>query len=218
MKFFAECITPDLNVLIEKNEKTGEKNTYIEGIFAQSEVENRNKRIYPKPILEKAIGSYVKEFVQTGRSVGEMEHPEGPQINLERISHRITNLEFKGNDVYGKALILNTPMGNIAKGLIEGGVKLGVSTRGVGSVSTKNGKTYVKEDFILGAVDIVQDPSAHQAFVEGIMEGREYFMEGNQLVERTVDQIKKTIHNTPSKKMVEAQIKAFSDFLKVIKS
>ena len=137
----------------------------------QAEQENRNKRIYPKNVLSEATAKYVKEQVKTGRAVGELNHPEGPQINLDKVSHRITSLKFEGNDVVGKALILDTPMGKIVKGLVEGGVKLGVSSRGMGTVERRENKSYVKDDFILNTIDIVQDPSAPSAFVEGIMEG-----------------------------------------------
>ena len=151
--------------------KNGVKETYIEGVFMQAEKENRNKRIYPIDVLKPATEKYIKEQVNTGRACGELNHPEGPQINLDKVSHRITELKFEGNNVVGKALVLNTPMGKIVKGLVEGGCKLGVSSRGMGTVEQKEGKTFVKNDFVLATVDIVQDPSAPSAFVEGIMEG-----------------------------------------------
>ena len=161
---------------ITEAKENGEKDVYIEGIFMQAEKQNRNNRIYPKEVLEGATKKYVKEQVSTGRAVGELNHPEGPQINLDKVSHRITELKFKGDDVVGKALILDTPMGKIVKGLVEGGCKLGVSSRGMGTVEQKEGKTYVKDDFVLATVDIVQDPSAPSAFVEGIMEGVEWIL------------------------------------------
>ena len=166
MKLITEHLDSNLEFLIEKDEK-GNKNTYIEGVFMQAEQKNRNNRIYPKNVLTEACDKYVKEQVKTGRAVGELNHPEGPAINLDKVSHRITELNWDGNDVVGKALILNTPMGNIVKGLIEGGCKLGVSSRGMGTVESRNSKTYVKSDFMLSTVDIVQDPSAPEAFVNG---------------------------------------------------
>ena len=160
----------------------GKKKHVIEGIFMQAEQENRNKRMYPGKVLKEAVSRYVTEQVSKGRAVGELNHPDGPQINLDKVSHRITQLEWKGNDVIGKALILDTPMGQIVKGLLEGGCQLGVSSRGMGTVSTKGSKTVVNPDFRLSTVDIVQDPSAPNAFVDGIMEGVEYFYEGNEIV------------------------------------
>ena len=140
----------------------------------QAEMKNRNGRIYPKSVMEKAVGKYVKEQVETGRAVGELNHPQGPTINLDKVSHLITELSWDGNNILGKAKILDTPMGKIAQGLMEGGVQLGVSSRGMGSLVQRGGKNYVGEDFQLATVDIVQDPSAHNAFVNGIMEGAEW--------------------------------------------
>jgi hypothetical protein len=170
--------------------------------------------------LQDAVSRFVAEQVSTGRAVGELNHPEGPQINLDKVSHRITELTWKGNDVYGKALILNTPMGQIVKGLLDGGVKLGVSSRGMGSVESKNGKTYVKEDFSLATIDIVQDPSAPSAFVEGIMESVDWIFDGKKYVANKVDRMNeqlKKIKATKSKEFyAEAQVKAFEQFLKEI--
>ena len=152
-------------------DKNGEKNTFLQGVFMQAEQKNRNGRIYPKETLFKAVEKYINEQVKTGRAVGELDHPAGPQINLDKVSHKITRLEFDGDNVVGKAQVLNTPMGKIVEGLIEGGVKLGVSSRGMGTVENRKGATYVNDDYMLSTVDIVQDPSAQGAFVDGIMEG-----------------------------------------------
>lgn len=191
----------------------GDKKYIIEGIFMQAEQKNRNGRIYPKAILESAVDRYVKEYVSKGRAVGELNHPEGPAINLDKVSHRITDLRWDKNDVYGKALILNTPMGNIAKGLLEGGCQLGVSSRGMGSVSQSEGVSKVNDDFILATVDIVQDPSAPSAFVNGIMEGVEYFYKGNEIVAVAADKAATKIKKLSTKKLAEQQAKIFKDFL-----
>lgn len=191
----------------------GDKKYIIEGIFMQAEQKNRNGRIYPKAILESAVDRYVKEYVSKGRAVGELNHPEGPAINLDKVSHRITELRWDKNDVYGKALILNTPMGNIAKGLLEGGCQLGVSSRGMGSVSQSEGVSKVNDDFILATVDIVQDPSAPSAFVNGIMEGVEYFYKGNEIVAVAADKAASKIKKLSTKKLAEQQAKIFKDFL-----
>ena len=198
-------------------EGTGpERKYFIEGVFMQAEKQNRNNRIYPRAILRDAVSRFVAEQVSTGRAVGELNHPDGPQINLDKVSHRITELRWQNDDVYCKALVFNTPMGMIVKGLLDGGVKLGVSSRGMGSVESRGGKTYVKEDFSLATVDIVQDPSAPSAFVEGIMEGVEFFKNGNEIVARKVEKIKKTISRTSKNQLAEAQEREFTRFLSEI--
>ncbi len=174
MKLIAEFTDKDLGYSITEDKKTGKKNVFIEGVFMSAELKDRNGRIYTKAVLEKAVEKYNQEQVITGRAVGELNHPEGPSINLDKVSHRITELKWDGNDVRGKALVLDTPMGQIVKGLVEGGVQLGVSSRGMGSLEQKNGANYVKDDFMLNTVDIVQDPSAQNAFVNGIFEGVEW--------------------------------------------
>lgn len=194
-------------------EKNGKTNVYIEGVFMQAEKENRNKRIYPRSVLESACDKYVKEQVKTGRAVGELNHPEGPTINLDKVSHRITELKWQGDDVVGKALILDTPMGKIVKGLVDGGCKLGVSSRGMGTVENRNAKTYVKDDFILSTVDIVQDPSAPSAFVEGIMEGVEWVWENGFLKPQQIEEYETEIKKVPLGRISEAQERIFSDFL-----
>jgi hypothetical protein len=191
----------------------GEKNVFIEGIFMQAEQQNRNKRIYPKAVLKAATDRYVKEQVKTGRACGELNHPEGPAINLDKVSHRITELNWEGNNVVGKALVLDTPMGKIVKGLVEGGCKLGVSSRGMGTVEQKEGKTYVKDDFVLSTVDIVQDPSAPSAFVEGIMEGVEWIWENGLLKPQQIEEYETEINKVPLGRVSEAQERIFNDFL-----
>ena len=174
---------------------------------------NKNKRIYPKEVLQKATEKYVKEQVKTGRAVGELNHPDGPSINLDKVSHRITELKFEGNNVVGKALVLDTPMGSIVKGLVDGGVKLGVSSRGMGTVENKNGQTFVKDDFVLSTVDIVQDPSAPQAFVNGIMEGVDWIYENGLLKPQQIEKYETEIRKASSSELLEAQKRVFSDFL-----
>jgi len=210
-----KLITEHLDTLeyITEAKDNGEKNVFIEGIFMQAEQQNRNKRIYPKAVVESACGKYVKEQVKTGRAVGELNQPEGPAINLDKVSHRITELNWDGNNVVGKALILDTPMGKIVKGLVEGGCKLGVSSRGMGTVEQKEGKTYVKDDFVLSTVDIVQDPSAPSAFVEGIMEGVEWIWENGLLKPQQIEEYETEINKVPLGRVSEAQERIFNDFL-----
>ena len=211
MKLITEHLE-SVQYITEANEK-GEKNVFIEGVFMQAEKENRNKRIYPKNVLTEATAKYVKEQVKSGRAVGELNHPEGPQINLDKVSHRITDLKWEGNDVVGKALILDTPMGKIVKGLVEGGVKLGVSSRGMGTVERRENKTYVKDDFILNTVDIVQDPSAPSAFVEGIMEGVEWVWDNGLLKPQQIEEYETEIRKASSDRLAEAQENVWQDFL-----
>ena len=172
MKLITENIE-EVKLLTE--EKDGQKHLYIEGVFLQSEVRNRNGRVYPFSVLEKEVGRYNEEYVTKGRALGELGHPDGPTVNLDRVSHRITSLKAEGNNFVGKARILDTPMGNIAKSLLGEGVKLGVSSRGMGSIDKREDANYVMDDFMLAtAADIVADPSAPDAFVNGIMEGKEW--------------------------------------------
>ena len=212
MKLISEYVSNNLNVLTEAK-KNGDKSYVIEGVFMQAEKKNRNGRVYEKKILESALKKYVDEQVSQGRAVGELNHPEGPTVNLDKVSHKITNLEFQGNDVYGKASILKTPMGKIVEGLLEGGVKLGVSSRGMGTLENKGGTMYVKNDFMLASVDIVQDPSAPSAFVNGVMEGVEWIWNNGILQPQEIEKIETEIKRTPSKHLAEAEIKAFKNFL-----
>jgi len=211
MKFIVEHLEQELSYLTE--EKNGKKQTFIEGVFMQADKLNKNKRIYPKEVLSKATNKYIKEQVSKGRAVGELNHPDGPAINLDKVSHRITELKFEGNNVVGKALVLDTPMGNIVKGLVNGGVKLGVSSRGMGTVENKNGQTVVKDDFVLATVDIVQDPSAPEAFVDGIMEGVEWIYESGVFKPQQIEKYETEIRKASSSELAEAQVRVFSDFL-----
>ena len=212
MKLISEYVDNNLQVIEEKT-KSGAKQLVIEGVFMQAEQKNRNGRVYEKEILQAAVDKYVKEQVSQGRAVGELDHPAGPQINLDKVSHKITKLKFEGNDVYGKASILKTPMGKIVEGLLEGGVKLGVSSRGMGTLANKNGTMYVKDDFMLASVDIVQDPSAPSAFVNGVMEGVDWIWNNGILQPQEIEKIETEIKRTPAKHLAEAEIKAFKNFL-----
>ena len=195
-------------------DKDGKKNIFIEGIFMQAEKKNRNGRIYPKETLFGAVEKYVSEQVKPGRAVGELDHPEGPTINLDKVSHKITELKFNGNDVVGKAQILKTPMGQIVEGLIEGGVKLGVSSRGMGTVeNAQGGINVVKDDYILATVDIVQDPSAQEAFVNGIMEGVEWIWENGILKPQQLEKYETEVRKASSAEVASVQEKVFTDFL-----
>lgn len=217
MKLISEFVENDIECIVEAKEN-GEKNYVIEGVFAQADKKNRNGRIYPKPIMEKAVDTYVENQVSKKRAVGELNHPEGPTVNLDKVSHLITDLKFEGNDVVGKAQILDTPMGQIVKGLLEGGVQLGVSTRGMGSLESKNGVMYVKDDFILATVDIVQDPSAPEAFVNGIMEGVDWVWNNGILEPQAIEDIETEIKQAPIAHQPEVQIREFKNFLSLIKS
>jgi len=210
MKLITEHNDQQLEYITEEDKKTGKKNLIIEGIFMQADQKNRNGRIYTKEVLESAVNKYKNDQVSKGRAVGELNHPEGPTINLDKVSHKITELNFEGKNVIGKATVLNTPMGQIAQGLIEGGVRLGVSSRGMGSLETKNGINYVKPDFMLNAVDIVQDPSAPDAYVNGIMEGVEWILENGTFKRQEIEKLETEIKLAPSP---AKQMKAFKDFL-----
>ena len=211
MKLISEFHDQNLEVLTE--EKNGKKSFTIQGIFAQAESKNRNGRIYEKAIMEKAIDKYTGEQVSKGRAVGELNHPEGPTVNLDKVSHKIDELVFEGDDVMGKATVLDTPMGNIVKGLLEGGVQLGVSTRGMGSLEQRSDAMYVKNDFILNAIDIVQDPSAPGAFVNGIMEGVEWVWDNGLLKAQDVERAKHNIQKASSKQLEEVKLNEFKNLL-----
>jgi len=211
MKLIAEY-TESVGYLTEKKEDGG-KNHFIEGVFMQADQKNRNGRIYPKKIMEGAVDKYVNEQVKTGRAVGELNHPDGPTINLDKVSHRITALEWDGNNVVGKAQILNTPMGKVVQGLLEGGVRVGVSSRGMGTLEQRDGVNYVKDDFMLNTVDIVQDPSAPDAFVNGIMEGVEWVWNNGILVAEEIEAYETEIKKATPAVQPELQMKIFKDFL-----
>jgi hypothetical protein len=200
-------------VIIEENEK-GQKEYFIEGIFMQSEIKNRNGRVYPKEVMQKEVKRYVKEFVEKDRAFGELGHPEGPTINLDKVSHMITKLEEDGNNYVGRAKILSTPNGQIVRNLIDDGAKLGVSSRGLGSLEQKGGAQYVKDDFQLAtAGDIVADPSAPEAFVNGIMEGTEWVYENGLLTARQFDQMRDEIRSAKSNKLEEVTIRQWKRFV-----
>ena len=216
MKLIAEYTEDNLEILTE--EKNGKKTYAIEGIFMQAEAKNRNGRIYPKGVMESAVNKYNIEQVQKGRAVGELNHPEGPTVNLDKVSHKIENLDWQGNDVVGKATILETPMGQIVKGLLDGGVKLGVSTRGMGSLQRGQDAMIVKDDFLLNAVDIVQDPSAPSAFVNGVMEGVEWVWNNGMIEAQTIEKMETEIKKAPRADLYETQVREFKNFLSLLKS
>jgi hypothetical protein len=214
MKLIAEHVQ-DVEYIIE--DKSGSKSMKIRGIFMQSEQKNRNGRVYPFNVLEKEVKRYNEEFIKQGRAFGELGHPDGPTVNLDRVSHMITRLEPDGKNFMGEAKLLSTPMGEIAKALISDGGKLGVSSRGMGSLESRNGVNYVKDDFYLAtAADIVADPSAPQAFVEGIMEGREWIWNNGLLKEVAVNEIKEDIEKGARAKQTKYQALAFAKFFKSI--
>ena len=212
MKLITEYVEQNIETICEQK-KDGSKDYFIEGVFMQSNKKNRNGRIYEKASLEKAVEKYVVEQVKQGRAVGELNHPEGPTVNLDKVSHKINDLHWQGNDVVGKASILKTPMGKIVEGLLEGGVKLGVSSRGMGSLVQKNGASYVGDDFMLATVDIVQDPSAPSAFVNGVMEGVEWVWDNGLIRQQDIEAIETEIKRAPRKDLQEAEIRAFKNFL-----
>ena len=217
MKLIAEFTENNLEVLTEENDN-GEKTYAIEGIFMQAETKNRNGRIYPREVMNKAVGKYINEQVSKGRAVGELNHPDGPTVNLDKVSHKIENLQWEGNDVVGKATILETPMGKIVKGLLDGGVCLGVSTRGMGSLKNGNDAMVVQPDFMLNAVDIVQDPSAPSAFVNGVMEGVEWVWNNGIIEAQTIEQMETEIKKTPRSDLYETQVREFKNFLSLLKT
>jgi hypothetical protein len=201
MKLISE-ITEDVSVLTELSEETGKKSFFIEGIFMQGNLKNRNGRVYPSEVLEKEMRRYQKDFIETKRALGELGHPDGPQINGERVSHLITQMKREGNDFYGKAKILSTPMGEIVKTFLDEGIRCGVSTRGLGSVKQVNGIMEVQPDFHLATVDIVTDPSAPNAFVNGIMENTEFYYDvasSNWIAQRPVEEVIEEIQETVEK-------------------
>jgi hypothetical protein len=211
MKLIAEEVT---NVRFIIEEVNGKKEHFIEGIFMQSEKKNRNGRVYPKDILAKEAARYNTEYVQKNRAFGELGHPDSPTINLDRVSHMITKLYPDGNNFIGKAKILDTPNGKIVKSLLDGGATLGVSTRGVGSLKPQNGYQVVQDDFHLAtAADIVADPSAPDAFVRGIMEGREWILDGTGWKEIDYDYARKQIKEASRDEIEAVALKLFENFM-----
>ena len=214
MKLISESIE-DVDYLIEDDD-SGKKNYRIRGPFLQAEIKNRNGRIYPMPILAKEVARYNKEYIQKNRAFGELGHPDGPTVNLERVSHLITNLYPDGNNFIGEAKIMDTPYGKIVKNLIDEGAKLGVSSRGMGSLVPQRGAHVVKDDFYLAtAADIVADPSAPNAFVEGIMEGKEWVWDNGAVKEMDIDAYKKELNMKYQRSQAreEKAIEIFENFM-----
>jgi hypothetical protein len=212
MKLITEQIE-DVKILTE--EKDGKKLLYIEGVFLQSELKNRNGRMYPFEVLSREVERYTEEYVKPKRALGELGHPDGPTINLDRVSHRIVSLHAEGHNFIGKAQILDTPMGNIAKSLLGEGVQLGVSSRGMGSIDKREDISIVRDDFFLTtAADIVADPSAPDAFVNGIMEGKEWIWDNGILKEAKVDKYRRYMDEATRHTMEERTLKVFEDFLR----
>ena len=211
MKLITETIE-DVKVITEG--KGDSKKLYIEGVFLQSELKNRNGRMYPFSVLEKEVNRYNEEYVKTKRALGELGHPDGPTVNLDRVSHRITDLRAEGNNFMGKAQILDTPMGKIAKNLLEEGVQLGVSSRGMGSIDKREDCNVVMDDFMLAtAADIVADPSAPDAFVNGIMEGKEWVWDNGILKESKVAKYQRYMSESTRAELEERTLKVFENFL-----
>ena len=212
MKLITETIE-DVQVITEG--KGDSKKLYIEGVFLQSELKNRNGRMYPFSVLQKEVNRYNEEYIKTSRALGELGHPDGPTVNLDRVSHRIVSLAEDGTNFRGKAQILDTPMGKIASSLLGEGVKLGVSSRGMGSIDKREDVNVVMDDFMLAtAADIVADPSAPDAFVNGIMEGKEWIWANGLIKESEIAHIKRGLDNAPSSKVLEERkLSAFSQFL-----
>ncbi len=211
MKLITETIE---NVEVITEGKGADKKLYIEGVFLQSEIKNRNGRMYPFSVLEKEVNRYNEEYIKSSRALGELGHPDGPTVNLDRVSHRITSLKAEGNNFIGKAQIMNTPMGNIAKALLEDGVQLGVSSRGMGSIDKREDCNVVMDDFMLAtAADIVADPSAPDAFVNGIMEGKEWAWDNGILKETKVAKYQQYMSEATRKNLEERTLRVFNDFL-----
>ena len=217
MKLISEQWCDNINYLVEQDPKTGKDHVFIEGIMLQTEVKNKNGRIYPKEIMQKEVKRYTKEYINEKRAYGELGHPEGPTINLERTSHLIQSLKESGNNFVGKAKILSTPMGEIVKNLLADGARLGVSSRGMGSLkasSEKGGVQMVQSDFQLAtAADIVADPSAPDAFVNGVMEGVEWIWDNGVIKAQKIEEYKHSIRRAKTHKLQETKLKVFKSFL-----
>ena len=213
MKLISEEIN-NAEYIVEEKEN-GKKDYKIRGVFMQGDIKNRNGRIYPKDVLMKEVANYNKKFVDENRAFGELGHPDGPTVNLERVSHLVTSLKPDGSDVLGEARILETPMGKIVKTLMDEGTKLGVSSRGMGSLDERNGAKYVRDDFYLAAAaDIVADPSAPNAFVEGVMEGKEWVWNNGSLIEAHVAEVKKRFDVKKRQRQANMEALEFAKFLK----
>ena len=210
MKLITE-MNENISYLVENSE--GKKKFTIEGVFMQSDTVNRNGRVYPKTILENEVNRYSNKYVKENRALGELNHPSGPTVNLDKVSHLITNLAMEGKDVVGKAKLLETPCGLIAQNLLEAGVKLGVSSRGMGSLKENRGYKEVQKDFMLSAVDIVADPSAPNAFVNGIMEGVEWVWDNGVLKQVNIESYQNIIKKTSSRNLEKTKLKIFENFM-----
>ncbi len=213
MKLIKE-FNESINYLTEDTKDKNKPNVFIEGVFLQSDLQNKNGRIYPKEIMQREVNRYIKENVDTKRAYGELGHPEGPTVNLDRVSHMIVSLKEDGNNYIGKAKIMDTPMGRIVKELISEGAQLGVSSRGLGSLKERNGINEVQDDFMLAtAADIVADPSAPDAFVSGIMEGKEWVFVNGKWTEQDIEEAKSTISRANIADLEEEKMQVFSNFL-----
>ena len=217
MKLISEQWDDNVDYIVEEDPKTGKKSVYIEGIMLQTEIKNKNGRIYPKAIMQKEVKRYTKNFINQKRAYGELGHPEGPTINLERTSHLITELKEDGNNFVGRAKILSTPMGEIVKSLLADGARLGVSSRGMGSLkssNTKDGVQMVQSDFQLAtAADIVADPSAPDAFVNGVMEGVEWIWDNGVFKSQKIEEYKNSIRRAKAHKLQDVKLNVFKSFL-----
>ena len=215
MRLISENFVDNVEYITEQDEKTGKKNYKLKGVFMQSEIKNRNGRVYPFEVLDKEVKRYNKEFIDENRAYGELGHPEGPTVNLDKVSHMVTSLKPDGKNFIGEAKVMSTPMGNIVKNIMDDGGKLAVSSRGMGSLEQKNGANYVKDDFYLAtAADIVADPSAPNAFVDGIMEGKEWVWNNGLLQEQEVAEIKNEMERNIRSRKANYQALAFAKFLK----
>jgi len=214
MKLISEHFSNDVEYITEALED-GKKNYKLKGVFLQAEIKNRNGRVYPMEILEKEVARYNEEFIKENRAYGELGHPDGPTVNLDKVSHMVTSLEVDGKNFIGEAKVMSTPMGNIVKNIMDDGGKLAVSSRGMGSLSKRNGANYVNDDFYLAtAADIVADPSAPNAFVEGIMEGKEWVWNNGLLQEQEVAELKDEMERNIRSRKANYQALAFAKFLK----
>jgi len=215
MRLISENFVDNVEYITEQDEKTGNKNYKLKGVFMQSEIKNRNGRVYPFEVLDKEVKRYNKEFIEQNRAYGELGHPDGPTVNLDKVSHMVTSLQPDGKNFIGEAKVMGTPMGNIVKNIMDDGGKLAVSSRGMGSLEQKNGANYVKDDFYLAtAADIVADPSAPNAFVDGIMEGKEWVWNNGLLQEQEVAEIKNEMERNIRSRKANYQALAFAKFLK----
>ncbi len=214
MKLISENFSDEVEYITEEKED-GKKNYKLKGVFMQAEIKNRNGRVYPMEVLEKEVARYNKEFIEQNRAYGELGHPDGPTVNLDKVSHMVTELKADGKNFIGEAKVMSTPMGNIVKNIMDDGGKLAVSSRGMGSLEQKNGANYVKDDFYLAtAADIVADPSAPNAFVDGIMEGKEWVWNNGLLQEQEVAEIKNEMERNIRSRKANYQALAFAKFLK----